>query len=316
MPWSFTCAFVCCLAPAVAGLAQFGPANPQGPKLDKQLTQRYQVGAVVRALGGPCVGLTGTISVPATWPEQEVRIVNEDVTPLVRRVSYREQDGLRQMVFSIPQLPAGQTAKALITFEVTKSAVLTPENPERFVVPENAPREVRLFLGPSPLIDCRHAAMGDKVKAIVADHETAWEQVQAIYDWVRDNIKYEGGKSKGALETLRSGQGDKHDLTSLFIALCRAHKVPARTVWIPDHVYAEFYLQDPAGQGTWFPCQVAGTRDFGCMSDLRPVLQKGENFKVPESKTPQRFVPETLQGQGRSTGRPEVEFVRKLLPAG
>jgi hypothetical protein len=132
---------------------------------------------------------------------------------------------------------------------------------------------------------------------------------------VRDNVKYQDGKFQGALETLRAEKGNKHDLTSLFIALCRAHKVPARTVWVTDHVSAEFYLQDQDGKGAWFPCQVAGTREFGCLSDLRPVLQKGENFKVPEQKEPQRFVPESLKGQGgRGGGTPEVQFVRKLLP--
>jgi hypothetical protein len=36
---------------------------------------------------------------------------------------------------------------------------------------------------------------------------------------------------------------------------------------------------------------------------------------VPEQKDPQRFVPESLKGQGgRGAGTPEVQFVRKLLP--
>ena len=312
----FTLALIACSAPAAFCLGQFGPPNAQGLPLDKQLTQRWQVGAVIRAIGGPCTGLMGTISVPAAWPEQEVKIVDEQISPLVRKVNYREQDGLRQMVFSIPQLPPGQTATALVTFEVTKSSVLAPENPERFVVPQNPPQKVRPYLGPSPLIDCRNNSIRDKAKQLVADKETAWAQVEAIYDWVRENIKYQDGKTKGALEALRDGKGDKHDVTSLFIALCRANKVPARTVWIPDHVYAEFYLEDPDGKGTWFPCQVAGTRDFGCLSDLRPVLQKGENFKVPEKKESQRFVAEFLTGQGgKNAGQPQVEFVRKLLPA-
>ncbi|MCY2993409.1 MAG: transglutaminase-like domain-containing protein [Planctomycetota bacterium] len=312
----FILALIVCLAPTSFCRGQFGPAN--GPKLplDKQLTQRWQVGAVIRAIGGPCKGLTGTISVPAAWPEQEVKIVDEQISPLVRGVSYREQDGLRQMVFNIPQIPSGQTATALVTFEVTKSSILAPENPERFVVPQNLPQKVRPYLGPSPMIDCRHNSIRDKAKQLVADKETAWAQVEAIYDWVRENVKYQDGKTKGALEALREGKGDKHDLTSLFIALCRAHKVPARTVWIPDHVYAEFYLEDPDGKGAWFPCQVAGTRDFGCLSDLRPVLQKGENFKIPEKKESQRFVAEFLTGQGgKNAGQPQVEFVRKLLPA-
>jgi hypothetical protein len=73
---------------------------------------------------------------------------------------------------------------------------------------------------------------------------------------------------------------------------------------------------DQQGEGHWFPCQVAGTRDFGSMPDHRPILQKGENIKVPEKSEPQRFVAEFLTGRGgRGSGQPQVKFVRKLLPA-
>jgi transglutaminase-like putative cysteine protease len=295
--------------------AQFGRrkvAPPQGVQPDKQLTQRWQVGAVIQAVGGPCLGLFGTAPVPTEWPEQQVRIVDEDVSQFVDRVNYRDAGAVKQMVFSIRQLPAGETANVLVTFEVTKNSVLAPENPDRFVIPRNAPRDVRIYLGASPQIEVRHSSVRSKVKEIVHDEQTAWKQVEAIYDWVRDNVKYQNGPDKGAVAALRDSNGNKHDLTSLFIALCRANKVPARTVWVPDHCYAEFYLMDQQGQGHWFPCQVAGTRDFGSMPDHRPILQKGENITVPEEREPQRFVPEFLRGRG---GQPKVEFVRKLLPA-
>ena len=296
---------------------QFGrQLPPVGIQPDKQLTQRWQVGAVIQAVGGPCAGLRGTISVPTAWPEQQVRIVDEDVSSFARRVSYRDLDGVKQMLFWIPQMPAGEVANVLITFEVTKSSVLAPEDTARFVVPRNAPRDVRIYLGASPLVEVRDSSIRSKANEIVNDGATAWEQVEAIYDWVRDNVKYKSGRDKGAVAALRDGNGNEHDLTSLFIALCRVNKVPARTVWVPDHCYVEFYLMDEKGEGHWFPCQVAGTRDFGSMSDHRPVLQKGENIKVPEHREPQRFVAEYLTGRGgRSSGQPQVKFVRKLLPA-
>jgi hypothetical protein len=299
--------------------AQFGrrkAAPPQGVQPDKQLTQRWQVGAVIQAVGGPCWGLIGTVPVPTEWPEQQVRIVDEDVSQFASRVNYRDLGSIRQMVFSIRQLPAGETANVLITFEVTKNSVLAPENPERLLIPRNAPRDLGVYLGASPQVEVRHPSIRSKVKEIVNDEQTAWKQVEAIYDWVRDNVKYQNGRDKGAVAALRDGTGNKHDLASLFIALCRANKVPARTVWVPDHCYAEFYLMDQQGKGHWFPCQVAGTRDFGSMPDHRPILQKGENIKVPEKPEPQRFVAEFLTGRGgRGAGQPQVKFVRKLLPA-
>ena len=93
---------------------------------------------------------------------------------------------------------------------------------------------------------------------------------------------------------LTEGRGDCEEMTSLFVALCRNARVPARMVWIPDHCYPEFYLEDADGEGFWFPCQAAGTRQFGRMDEYRPVLQKGDRFKVPEKKVPVRYVSEFL----------------------
>ena len=92
--------------------------------------------------------------------------------------------------------------------------------------------------------------------------------------------------------------------------------MPARSVWIPDHTYPEFYLQTADGKGHWFPCQAAGTRDFGGMADFRPILQKGDNIKVPEKKEPQRYAAEFLKGlPSPGGGQPQVEFVRKQMAA-
>jgi hypothetical protein len=297
-------------------LAQFEPQKPvEGIRLDKQLTQRWQVGVKITAVGGPCAGLRGTIPVPTDWPEQQVRVVNEEISPLVGRVGYRDLGGVRQMEFTIPQLPPGEVATALVTFEITRSSTLPPQDTAQYQIPKTPPVAVRFDLGVSPSIECRQPTIRAKAKELVAGKESAWDQVQAIYDWVRDNTKYQEGQLKGAAAALRDGSGNRDDLTCLFIALCRASGVPARTVFVADNCYAEFYLQDQAGKGCWFPCQVAGTREFGGMSDHRPILQKGDHIKVPDLKDPQRFVAEFLTGKGGRGGRPQVEFIRKLLPA-
>jgi transglutaminase-like putative cysteine protease len=297
-------------------LAQFEAPKPvEGIRLDKPLTQRWQVGVKITTVGGPCTGLRGTIPVPTDWPEQQVRVVEEEVSPLVGRVTYRDLGGVRQMEFTVPQLPPGEVATALVTFEITRSSTLPPQDTSQYEISKNPPLAVRPDLGASPSIECRHPAIRAKAKELVASKETAWEQVEAICDWVRDNTKSQEGKLKGAAAALRDGAGNRDDLTCLFIALCRAHGVPARTVFVADNCYAEFYLQDQAGKGCWFPCQVAGTREFGSVSDRRPILQKGDRIKVPEYKDPQRFVNEFLTGKGGRGGQPQVEFIRKLLPA-
>ncbi len=298
---------------ATTAFAQFGrKQQAEGIRVDQQLTQRYQVGVLVKSFGGPCTGLVGTIPVPMEWPEQQVRIVDEEISEFVRRVSYRDLGGVREMVFSIPQLPAAETATAMITFEITRSSVKAPSNPAAFVFPKNVPRDIRPYLAVSPGIDCRQTSIRNKAKELVQGSQTVWEGIETMYDWVRDNVTYQNGQFKGATAALKDGNGNKEDLVSLFIGLCRAMKIPARTVWVVDHLHAEFYLQDQQGKGYWLPCQVAGTRDFGGISDHRPILQKGENFKIPGQRKSERFVPESLTGKG---GHPQVEFTRKLLPA-
>lgn len=296
---------------------QVDELDPRGIRLDKQLVQRWQVGMIIKATS-PCTGIFGTAPVPTDWTEQSVRIVAEDVSPHVKRLEYRMlENGVRQMLVEIPQLAAGETAQALVTFEVTRSSILEPTDTTIFQIPERLPKEISKFLGPSPLIETRHSTIQKLAKEVLEGKDDAdgWTKVETIYDWVRDNVKYENGDIKGALAAVRDKTGDCEELTSLFIALCRVNKIPARTVWIPDHCYPEFYLVDESGKGHWFPCQAAGTRSFGAMPEFRPVLQKGDNFKVPEKKQDQRYVAEFLTVKAVRGAPPGHEFVRKLLPA-
>ncbi|MFN0017319.1 MAG: transglutaminase-like domain-containing protein [Pirellulaceae bacterium] len=296
-------------------LAQFGSkeeAAAGGSRLDKGLTKKWQVGVKVRAVGGSVGPLMGTIPVPSDWPEQQVKVVAEDVTPHVGSVTYRViEGGVKQMMFNIPQIPANDTAKALIMFEVTKHSQLAPTDTTGYVIPKNPPKETRKFLGPSPMIEIANAKIKALTKELVTGKEGAWAQVESLCDGVREKVKLDKDKIKGALAALRDGKADQEDLTALFVACCRIHKVPARMVWIPDSCYAEFYLEDAKGKGFWFPCQVAGEKAFGAQPDQRPILQKGDNFKVPEKKESMRFVNEFLTGKGGG-GSPQVEFVRRL----
>jgi Transglutaminase-like superfamily len=300
---------------ASSSFAQFGSQEEGegGPRLDKGLTKKWQVGVKVRAVGGNVGALFGTIPVPCDWPEQQVKVVAEDVSAHVGSVKYRMIDGgVRQMIFEIPQVPAGETARALVTYEVTKRAMLAPQDTTAYVIPKNPPKEIRKALGPSPLIEIANAKIKALAKELVTGKEGAWVQIESLCDGVREKVKLDKDKIKGAVAALRDGKADQEDLTALFVACCRVHKVPARMVWIPDSCYAEFYLEDPKGKGYWFPCQVAGDKAFGAQPDQRPILQKGDNFKVPEKKETLRFVNEFLTGKGGGGGAPEVEFVRRL----
>ena len=216
---------------------------------------------------------------------------------------------VRQLVVDIPVLPVGQEARAIVTFEVTRRAIESPTETAALRVPKRIHRDLRAFLNTSPAIETKHLKIKDAAKQAAQGKQAAWEKTEAIYDWVREKVKYVNGPLKGALKALEDGTGDCEELSSLFIALCRNHKVPARLVWMPGHCYPEFFLENDQGKGFWIPCQAAGTRAFGKIAEFRPILQKGDSFRVPEHRRKlQRYVSQYLIA---TAGRPTVRFIQE-----
>ncbi len=296
--------------------AQFDTTPQHGAKLDKALTKKIKIGVSITAVGGPVRGMVGTIPVPTEWPEQQVRIVDEDVTPSVRAITYRMLDaGAKQMVISVPQLKTGEEAHAFITFEVTRHSLVPPDDTSIFHAPakDKLPKELLGYLGISPYIETTHPKIVQLAKEVTAG-KSGWEKVAAIYQATREKVEYKNGPLKGAIKALTDGTGDCEELTSLFVALCRASGIPARCVWVPEHCYPEFYLVDAAGNGYWFPCQAAGSEAFGGIPEHRPILQKGDNFRDPDRpKEKLRYVSEFLKGSAvKGGGQPRVQFVRDI----
>ena len=290
--------------------------NGKGVTYGEEIIEFWQVGLKIKAIGGTCNGFYATIPIPGDWADQEVKLVDEDFSTHVGRVSYRVMDhGVRQMVVNIPRVPPESEARALVTFEVRTKTVLAPEDPSSLVIAKRLDRAVRPHTNPSPYINSLSSAIRRKVKELVADKETAWEQIKAIYDFVHDDVAViSGSKLSGSEATLRLKKAIGEDKVNLFVAMCRAHGVPCRIVWVRGHFYPEFYLQDDEKIGHWFPCEVIGNTDFGSYSKPRPILQRGDNIKVPEKKERQRYVPEFLQGR-KSSGKPQITFVRsKVAP--
>jgi transglutaminase superfamily protein len=281
------------------------------PDLGEETTTKWRFGVVVNARGGSVTGIQASLPVPTDWPEQTVKIVAEDKSPTVRKISYRVLDGgVKQMLVAIPRLRAGEEAKAVITMEIAKRAILEPSAKGEFSIPAKPARELQKFLLPSPYIESRDPKFAQISPQILIREQRAWGQTEEIYKFVRDNVKYEFAEEiRPAIDALNDRKGDCEELSSIFIAICRASKIPARAVWVPGHCYPEFYLTDGEGRGHWFPCQAAGeAHEFGKMKEERPILQKGDNFKVPGEKEPQRYVKHTLSATNAEVP-PEVKFV-------
>jgi len=301
-------AAVCLLGNGLSAADRAESLPPGNPGIE-----RWQIGMTVQATGA-CSGILATIPVPMDWPEQQVKVLDEQRSGQVSPLRYRKiADGVKQILIAIPRLAAGDTASVLVTFEVTKSPIQGPDETHSWKIPARPAANLRQYLGISPSIETTHPEIRRLAGEIVQGKTSDWDKVRAIYDWVRTNVKYQfDPELKGALTALRAGQGDCEELTSLFIALCRANSIPARSVWIPGHCYPEFYLETPDGQGRWFPCQAAGADEFGAMHEARPILQKGDTFRVPGESAPKRYVAETFRAQN-ALSDPRVEFIRRQL---
>ena len=315
---SILCAIVIVAGMSSSVWAQFKDGEAGGAKIGVSQVRKWQAGVIVTAVGGPCKALVGYVPVPSEWPEQTVKVVEQDVSPGAK-ISYQMVDeGARVMVVNIAMVQANEQVKALLTFEVTRSVQLPPEDKGAFELPDPKTMNlsVRKYLAPSRQIETRDPKIRQAAKDVGANKEKAWDRVEALYDWVREKVKYEvGGSFRGASACLKDGHGNHDDMTALFIAVCRAAEIPARFVWVDQFSYAEFYLVDKKGQGHWLPAAPAGARIFGEMPDTKPVLEKGDNFLPPyakKQKERQPFLTEYFQAKPVANGgRPQVQFVRK-----
>jgi transglutaminase-like putative cysteine protease len=290
-------------------------SSPPSVKITNPHKQIWKVGLEITGSNGPATGIVASAPVPDSWPEQQIKVLTQEKSDNVRKVSFRKLgDGARQMTVEVPRLAAGETANAMITFEVTRSFVEGPTETADLQLVKRPDRNLRAYLAPSPMIESSHANVRTLAKKITADKSNAWQQTEAIYNWVKENVEYREGNLKGALAAMRDGTGDCEEFASLIIALCRASKIPARSVWVPDHCYCEFYLEDAKGEGLWIPCDATRDYPFGSVLEPRMILQKGDNIFVPELRKRVRYARATLKIDNlRGRTQPTIKYIRQQV---
>ncbi|WP_428304897.1 transglutaminase-like domain-containing protein [Lacipirellula sp.] len=355
------------------------------PTYGSPVTRRMRIGARVEAKGGEVQNIYIMVAAPLSCPEQRVEIIEEEYPTDVGTVDFRtlpddkrSKPGANQMLISIPQLPARQTANAVVTYEIQTDHVYAPTETAGLRIPPKTPSDLKLFVKSSPFIEVndreirdavaealeKRVTLGDKLAAdsnairsanlsiapaasVAADagdakdakkktakekpkpktkeelaeleakigELTDWQKVEALYDFVRTKVKYlDGAEDMPATKALEDGEADCYGLSALFVAMARTMKVPARMVWVDNHQYAEFYLEDEEGKGYWYPAQLAGTRAFGEMPLPMVIFQKGDNFRVPERRRERlRYATDytTLKASGKH--KPRVVYVREPL---
>ena len=293
---------VCLLWAAVPCFAQQSTHSAAQPPRVVELPQTTTWKFGIRLSGsGQTDRIQVTLPVPVNWPEQNIRIVSIDATDNVSGEKIKELGSdASQLYFKVQRLAAGETAEASVTIEIEKLESIAPENTSVFRFARSPRGTLRKYLTPSPFIESNDRRIKELAESLPVDPDaSAWDQVKSIYEWVRENIEYKfDTEIRSCLTALETGHGDCEEMSSLFIALCRARGIPARAVWIPAHTYPEFYLEDAEGNGHWFPCQCAGTYAFGHMPEAKPVLQKGDKFRVTNHRELLRYIQPTLKAYG------------------
>lgn len=313
------------LMPTVAVLAQDDKsAGQQETKASKSYVQEYseaeyenwEFGIRIECSGGIAQSTKVNAPIPILWPEQEIEFYEETKSNNIKKLNTKKLKGASIMTFVVPRLNNGDYAEAIWRYHIKRRSTIRPDDTDQFAFAKKLTAKLKAFTKPSPFIESKEKRIRDISKELFEENKDlpAWDQVEAVYSWVRENVAYKFDKQPhSCLEALDKGHGDCEELSSLFIAICRARGVPARAVWVPGHTYPEFYLVDESGKGHWFPCQAAGqNHEFGEMLEERPILQKGDRFRTPVSNEEKRYVEAGLKS-AHVTGSLKVEHLMRKV---
>ena len=274
------------------------PPLVPGFEFSNPRTYQLSVNVQVSAPGNYLSKVLVTSPLPSNWPEQKIELI-DTLKPAGTRISIKTFPGQAEMLqLQFPGIPAGSTATVQRIYRITRFQMKFTLPTEQLRIPQKPNRSLRIHLGGAPGIELRNGHLLKLQKELVNPDLTAWKQAKTYYMWIRKHIKYQQGAFRGAAKTWEKKEGDCEDLTALFIVLCRLTQIPARSVWIEGHAYAEFYLEDAAGTGYWIPAELTGPLWFGKTGQYGPILQKGDRFTDPFARKSVRYVPQSARAFG------------------
>lgn len=232
---------------------------------------------------------TAGIVVPAPWPEQSVERIEEKIRNGKARVD-KVGSGCAMLVLQGEATSPGDYSEVIQRYRVHVSPIPLTLSREDFdaeqkEVPKSSGRLLAEFLKSSPGIDVKDAGIRELSTTLAKDSPHPWDYAHSAFHWVHREIRYKEGEFTSAADAVRDLVGDCEEKSSVFIALCRARKIPARTVWAPGHCWAEFHLTDRDGHSHWIPAHTSGTPWFAEMKSPQVILQKGDNFRPPQKKS-------------------------------
>lgn len=171
------------------------------------------------------------------------RILEEELT-LPSGIATREYLDMYGNVCRRLVIPAGvSTIRYLALLEVSSDLDATAPDARQVDV-DALPNDALVYTMPSRLIESD--LLSNTAWRLFGNTAPGWRRVQAVVDWVHDNIEFAHGSSTSstsAREVYVESRGVCRDLTQLSVAFCRALNIPARYVfgYLPDVDVAEPY---------------------------------------------------------------------------
>ncbi|QDU95728.1 transglutaminase-like domain-containing protein [Lignipirellula cremea] len=278
-----------------------------------QESRNFQLTVGISLTGGKgaASNIKATTPIPVAHPEQE--LYNAQIDNYFCAASTRQlTPEAAQLCVAAPQLLPGQKIGALARFQLRIRKDYRGFEKDQFPAAQEFPREFRKqYMYDSPGIQTRQAAVKEMADKIGGQFDHPWDKAKAFHNWVWTEITSRIGSYTSVIAALRDRVGDCEEKAATFAAFCRVSGIPARLVWVPNHNWAEFYLQDESGYGHWIPAHTSCYSWFGWTGAHELILQKGDSVPIPEKSKPERLMSDWMQWQG---AKPEVQYIAKLEP--
>jgi len=201
------------------------------------------------------------VAVPSLWQvrprlDGEHKVLSETwETPAPAR-SYSDAFGNQCDRFTLP------TGRSIVRYDATVEVPSRFDDMDKSAAAETIeelPDEAFVYLLPSRF--CWPDMLYGPAWELFGNVDPGWPRVQAVCDWVHDNVSYQIGASSAvtsAFDIWQSRTGVCRDFTQLGMTLCRALNVPARYVagYLPDIAVAP--PEWPLDFCSWFVVWLGG----------------------------------------------------------
>ena len=179
-------------------------------------------------------------------------------------------------------------------------------------------------------IDCNNDVLKTKANELIKDYQNNIDKAKQIQQFVISHLKlqvYHDSFLDKASHTYELGYGTCMNFSRLFVALCRAANIPARTIWgiVLDHNGGNIYdyhhqwaevLDD---SGYWHPADFTYSINFD-LNDIRylDLIYAAEENTIIKNRLPEEIILENVEYfnnyPATLTGRLGFELVEDKRP--